>query len=134
METNPTAAAQQVPAMMCARMGDTTPAWPKLVASVAPDLLTATGATSPASLGGEARTIPPRYRSLLAVAAALGRGQATCAGSQAHMARQAGASHEEILDTVRIARHLAAAGVVDASAPLLADLASGTSRFTERGR
>jgi hypothetical protein len=38
------------------------------------------------------------------------------------MARQAGATTEDVLDTVRIARHLAAAGVLDAAAQLLADL------------
>ena len=64
---------------------------------------------------------PPKYRSLIAVAAALGRGQANCARSQTYMARRAGATPEEILDTVRIARHLATAGVLDAATPLLGD-------------
>ncbi len=59
------------------------------------------------------------------MAAALGRGQASCARSQAYMARQAGATAEEVLDTVRIARHLAAAGIIDAATPLLADLGAG---------
>ena len=117
----------QVLAMMSQKMGETLPAWPKLLANLAPDLLLGTAMNSAGSVGREASTIPAKYRSLLAVAAALGRGQANCARSQAYMARQAGATDEELLDTVRIARHLAAAGILDAATPLLADLGAGTA-------
>ncbi|TAM54981.1 MAG: carboxymuconolactone decarboxylase family protein [Acidobacteria bacterium] len=113
---------EQVLAMMSQKMGETLPAWPKLLADLAPDLLVGTAMNSAGSVGREASPIPARYRSLIAVAAALGRGQANCARSQAYMARQAGATAEEVLDTVRIARHLAAAGIIDAATPLLADL------------
>ncbi len=116
----------QVLAMMSQKMGETLPAWPKLLANLAPDLLLGTAMNSAGSVGREASTIPAKYRSLLAVAAALGRGQANCARSQAYMARQAGATDEELLDTVRIARHLAAAGILDAATPLLTDLAAAT--------
>ncbi len=115
----------QVLAMMGQKMGDTLPAWPKLLANLAPDLLLGTAMNSAGSVGREASTIPAKYRSLIAVAAALGRGQASCARSQAYMARQAGATDEELLDTVRIARHLAAAGILDAATSLLADLGAG---------
>ena len=115
----------QVLAMMGQKMGETLPAWPKLLADLAPDLLLGTAMNSAGSVGREASTIPARYRSLIAVAAALGRGQANCARSQATMARRAGATDEELLDTVRIARHLAAAGILDAATPLLADLGAG---------
>ncbi len=115
----------QVLAMMSQKMGDTLPAWPKLLANLAPDLLLGTAMNSAGSVGREASTIPAKYRSLIAVAAALGRGQASCARSQAYMARQAGATDEELLDTVRIARHLAAAGILDAATSLLADLGAG---------
>jgi AhpD family alkylhydroperoxidase len=118
--TTPTPA--QVLAMMTQKMGDTLPAWPAILRDLAPDLLVGTAMTSAGSVGREASTIPAKYRSLIAVAAALGRGQASCARSQAHMARQAGATAEEVLDAVRIARHLAAAGILDAATPLLADL------------
>ncbi|MDD5563015.1 MAG: carboxymuconolactone decarboxylase family protein [Thermoanaerobaculaceae bacterium] len=116
---------EQVLAMMSQKMGETLPAWPKLLADLAPDLLVGTAMNSAGSVGREASPIPARYRSLIAVAAALGRGQASCARSQAYMARQAGATAEEVLDTVRIARHLAAAGIIDAATPLLADLGAG---------
>ena len=79
--------------------------------------------TSVQSVGRSASTIPPKYRSLIDVAAALSRGQASCARSQAWMARQTGATTAEILDAVRIARHLAAAGILDGSALMLRDLA-----------
>ncbi len=61
---------------------------------------------------------------MTAVAAALGRGHANCARSQAHMAMQAGVKAEEVLDAVRIARHLSAAGVLDAASGRLEDSAS----------
>ena len=126
--SNPTAPTpDQVLAMMGQKMGETLPAWPKLLAGLAPDLLLGTAMNSAGSVGREASTIPAKYRSLIAVAAALGRGQANCARSQAYMARQAGATDEELLDTVRIARHLAAAGILDAATPLLADLGAGTA-------
>jgi alkylhydroperoxidase/carboxymuconolactone decarboxylase family protein YurZ len=121
MKTPPTA--EQVPGMMKAKMGTTLPEWPEGLVKLAPDLLVATGVTSAQSVGREESTIPPRYRSLIAVAAALGRGQKGCARSQAFMAMQAGATPEEVLDTVRIARHLAAAGILDAASDLLKDLA-----------
>jgi AhpD family alkylhydroperoxidase len=114
--------ADQVLGTMRTKMGPTLPDWPQLLAVVAPDLLVSTGMTSAGSVGREASPIPAKYRSLIAVAAALGRGQAGCARSQAHMARQAGASPEEVLDAVRIARHLAAAGVLDVAADVLKDL------------
>lgn len=129
--SNPTAPTpDQVLAMMSQKMGDTLPAWPKLLVNLAPDLLVGTAMNSAGSVGREASPIPAKYRSLIAVAAALGRGQANCARSQAYMARQAGATAEEMLDTVRIARHLAAAGTLDAATPLLADL-GGTSKAGE---
>ncbi len=118
--TSPTRA--QVLAMMREKMGETLPAWPEMLQNLAPDLLIGTAMNSADSVGREASTIPAKHRSLIAVAAALGRGQENCARSQAHMARQAGATPEEILDTVRIARHLAAAGILDAATPLLGDL------------
>ncbi len=121
MKTPPTA--EQVLGMMKAKMGTTLPEWPEGLVKLAPDLLVATGVTSAQSVGREESTIPPRYRSLIAVAAALGRGQKGCARSQAFMAMQAGATPEEVLDTVRIARHLAAAGILDAASDLLKDLA-----------
>jgi len=114
--------ADQVLSMMTARMGEALPEWPAKLKELAPDLLVATAMTSAQSVGREASPVPAKYRHLIAVAAALGRGQASCARSQAHMARQAGASCEEVLDAVRIARHLAAAGVLDAASSLLADL------------
>ncbi len=120
MKTPPTA--EQVLGMMRTKMGPTMPQWPESLAKLAPDLLVATGMTSAQSVGREASTIPPKYRSLIAVAAALGRGQANCARSQAFMAMQAGATAEEVLDTVRIARHLAAAGILDSAAGLLQEL------------
>lgn len=115
----------QVLAMMSQKMGESLPAWPKLLVNLAPDLLVGTAMNSAGSVGREASSIPAKYRSLIAVAAALGRGQASCARSQVYMARQAGATAEEVLDTVRIARHLAAAGTLDAATPLLADLGAG---------
>ena len=125
MEPNTTLKPEQVLGMMQAKMGATMPAWPQLLADLGPDLLVATGMTSAGSVGREASPIPAKYRCLIAVAAALGRGQAGCARTQAHMAIQAGASAEEVLDTVRIARHLAAAGILDAATALLADLGDG---------
>ncbi len=114
--------ADQVLEMMKQKMGDVLPAWSERLKDLAPDLLVATGMTSAQSVGREASSIPPKYRHLMAVAAALGRGQANCARSQAYMAKQAGATREEVLDSVRIARHLAAAGILDASGLMLQDL------------
>jgi len=113
---------EQILAMMRQKMGDTMPGWPGLLSALAPDLLVATAMSSASSVGREASPIPPKYRSLIAVAAALGGGKVSCARSQAHMARAAGASTEEILDAVRIARHLAAAGVLDSASTLLEDI------------
>jgi AhpD family alkylhydroperoxidase len=121
--TNATAPTpEQVLTMMRQKMGGTLPDWPQILQNLAPDLLVGTAINSAGSVGRDASTIPARYRSLIAVAAALGRGQASCARSQAYMARQAGATVKEVVDTVRIARHLAAAGILDAATPLLADL------------
>jgi AhpD family alkylhydroperoxidase len=132
--SNPTAPTpDQVLAMMRQRMGETLPTWPRLLRDLAPDLLVGTAMNSAGSVGREASPIPAKYRSLIAVTAALGRGQASCARSQAYMARQAGATAEEVLDTVRIARHLAAAGTLDAATPLLADL-GGKSTSSEQTR
>jgi alkylhydroperoxidase/carboxymuconolactone decarboxylase family protein YurZ len=108
--------------MMRQKMGETLPEWPQILKDLAPDLLIGTAMNSAGSVGREASTIPAKYRALIAVAAALGRGQASCARSQAYMAQHAGATAEEVLDTVRIARHLAASGTLDAATPLLADL------------
>ncbi len=115
--------ADQVLSMMKQKMGDVLPTWAERLKVLAPDLLVATGMTSAQSVGREASTIPPKYRHLMAVAAALGRGQGNCARSQAYMAKTAGATAEEILDAVRITRHLAAAGILDAASDLLRDLA-----------
>ena len=123
VKTPPTA--EQVLGMMKAKMGATMPDWPETLAQLAPDLMVATGMTSAQSVGREESAIPPKYRSLIAVAAALGRGQKSCARSQAHMAMQAGATRDEVLDAVRIARHLAAAGVLDSASELLEDMAKG---------
>ncbi len=115
--------ADQVLSMMKQKMGDVLPVWAERMKDLAPDLLVATAMTSEGSVGREASTIPPKYRHLIAVAAALGRGQKSCALSQARMARQAGASVEEVMDAVRIARHLAAVGILDAASDLLTNLA-----------
>ena len=123
VKTPPTA--EQVLGMMKAKMGATLPDWPETLAQLAPDLMVATGMTSAQSVGREESAIPPKYRSLIAVAAALGRGQKSCARSQAHMAMQAGATRDEVLDAVRIARHLAAAGVLDSASDLFKDMAKG---------
>ncbi len=133
MTNAPAPTPEQVLAMMSQKMGETLPAWPRLLQDLAPDLLMGTAMNSAGSVGREASPIPTKYRSLIAVAAALGRGQAACARSQAYMARQAGATAEEVLDTVRIARHLAAAGTLDAATPLLADL-GGASTPSEQAR
>jgi alkylhydroperoxidase/carboxymuconolactone decarboxylase family protein YurZ len=124
---------EQVLAMMRQKMGETLPEWPQILKDLAPDLLIGTAMNSAGSVGREASTIPAKYRALIAVAAALGRGQASCARSQAYMAQHAGATAEEVLDTVRIARHLAASGTLDAATPLLADL-GGKSTAGEPAR
>lgn len=120
MKTPPTA--EQVLGMMKAKMGPTLPEWTEALAKLAPDLIVATGMTSAQSVGREESTIPAKYRHLIAVATALGRGQKNCADTQAFMARQAGATTEEIVDVIRITRHLAAAGILDAASDLLKDL------------
>jgi alkylhydroperoxidase/carboxymuconolactone decarboxylase family protein YurZ len=58
--------------MMKQKMGDVLPAWSGRLKDLAPDLLVATGMTSAQSVGREASSIPPKYRHLMAVAAALG--------------------------------------------------------------
>ncbi len=121
MKTPPTA--EQVLGMMRTKMGPTMPEWPESLAKLAPDLLVATGMTSAQSVGREESTIPAKYRHLMGVSAALARGHMNCACAQAHMARAAGATRDEILDAVRITRHLAASGVLDVSVDLLRDLA-----------
>ena len=121
MKTPPTA--EQILGMMKEKMGDTAPAWGDLLHRLAPDLLIATGMNSAQSVNREASTIPPKYRHLIAVAAALGRGDAPCARSQAHIAREAGATQAEILDAVRITRHLMASATFGFAEELLRDLA-----------
>lgn len=114
--------AEQVLSMMTTRMGTTLPKWVEPLNELAPDLLVATAMTSAQSVGREASPIPVKYRHLIAVGAALARGQESCAHSQAHLALSAGATAEEALDAVRIARHMAAAGVLDAPTSLLGEL------------
>ena len=116
--------AEQVFQMMQDKMGDTLPDWTALLRDMAPDLLVSTAMLSKGSVQRPESTIPLKYRHLMAVSAALGRRQAACARSQAHMALQEGATAAEVLDAIRIARHLMAAGVVDAAAPILQDLAA----------
>jgi len=113
----------QVLQMMRGKMGDTLPEWSGQLKELAPDLLVSTAQLSQGSVQRPDSTIPLKYRHLMAVAAALGRRQAGCARSQAHLAMQEGATAEEVLDAVRIARHLMAAGILDAAAPILKDLA-----------
>ena len=112
----------QVLAMMQDKMGETLPAWPGQLKDLAPDLLLSTAMLAHGSVQRPESTIPVKYRHLMAVSAALGRRQPACARSQALMARQAGATAEEVLDAVRIARHLIAVGVLDAAAPIIEDL------------
>jgi len=114
----------QVLQMMQDKMGDTLPPWTAQLSSLAPDLLMSTALLSKGSVQRPESTIPLKYRHLMAVSAALARRQSACARSQAHMALQEGATAEEVLDAVRIARHLMAAGVVDAASPILQDLAA----------
>ena len=114
----------QVLQMMKDKMGDTLPAWTTQLGDLAPDLLVSTALLSKGSVQRPESTIPLKYRHLMAVSAALARRQPACARSQAHMAIQEGATAEEVLDAIRIARHLMAAGVVDAAAPILQDLAA----------
>ena len=113
----------QVLQMMRGKMGDTLPEWSGQLKELAPDLLVSTAQLSQGSVQRPDSTIPLKYRHLMAVTAALGRRQAGCARSQAHLAMQEGATAEEVLDAVRIARHLMAAGILDAAAPILKDLA-----------
>lgn len=121
VQTPPTP--DQILQMMQGKMGDTLPAWPGRLKELAPDLLVSTAQLSHGSVQRPESTIPLKYRHLMAVAAALGRRQAGCARSQARMALQEGATRDEVLDAVRIARHLMAAGILDAAAPILEDLA-----------
>lgn len=117
--------AEQVFSMMTARMGDALPKWPAKLKELAPDLLVATAISSAQSVGREASPVPAKYRCLIAVAAALGRGQESCARSQTRAALAAGASVEEVVDAVRIASHMAASGVLDTSTALLGELQKG---------
>lgn len=117
--------AEQVFSMMTARMGDALPTWPAKVKELAPDLLVATAMSSAQSVGREASPVPAKYRCLIAIGAALGRGQESCARSQARAALAAGASVEEVIDAVRIARHMAASGVLDTATALLGELQKG---------
>lgn len=114
----------QVLAMMQEKMGDTLLDWPGQLKDLAPDLLSSTALLSQGSVARPESSIPLKYRHLMAVAAALARRQPACARSQAHMARAAGATADEIMDAVRIARHLIAVGVIDAAAPLINDLSA----------
>jgi len=117
--------AEQVFAMMTARMGDALPKWPAMLKGLAPDLLVGTAMSSAQSVGREASPVPAKYRCLIAIGAALGRGQESCARSQARAALAAGASVEEVVDAVRIARHMAASGVLDTATALLGELQKG---------
>jgi len=123
MSASPAPTPDQVLQMMQGKMGDTLPEWPGQLKQLAPDLLMSTAQLSQGSVQRPGSTIPLKYRHLMAVAAALGRRQSGCARSQARMAMQEGATAEEVLDVVRIARHLMAAGILDAAAPILKDLA-----------
>lgn len=123
MSVQPPPSPDQILQMMQSKMGSTLPEWPGQLKELAPDLLVSTAQLSHGSVQRPESTIPLKYRHLMAVAAALGRRQAGCARSQARMALQEGATREEVLDAVRIARHLMAAGILDAAAPILKDLA-----------
>jgi alkylhydroperoxidase/carboxymuconolactone decarboxylase family protein YurZ len=114
---------EQLLAMMRDKMGDTLPEWTGQLKELAPDLLLSTAMLSMGSVQRPESSIPLKYRHLMAVTAALGRRQGSCARSQAHMAMQEGATVDEVLDAVRIARHLMAAGVLDAASGILGDLA-----------
>ena len=114
----------QVLQMMQGKMGDTLPEWPEHLKDQAPDLLVSTAMLSKGSVARADSTIPLKYRHLMAVSAALARRQPACARSQARMAMAEGATADEVMDAVRIARHLIAVGVIDAAAPILADLAA----------
>lgn len=114
----------QVLQMMQGKMGDTLPAWPAQLKDLAPDLLLSTAMLSKGSVARTESTIPLKYRHLMAVSAALARRQPACARSQARMALAEGATADEVMDAIRIARHLIAVGVIDAAAPILADLAA----------
>ncbi len=113
----------QVLQMMQDKMGDALPAWPADLKDLAPDLLVSTAMLSKGSVQRPGSTIPLKYRHLMAVSAALARRQPACARSQARMAMAEGATAEEVLDAIRIARHLIAVGIIDAAAPILQDLA-----------
>jgi AhpD family alkylhydroperoxidase len=117
--------AEQILSMMQARMGDALPKWPAMLKNMAPDLLAVTAMSSAQSVGREASPLPAKYRHLIAVGAALGRGQESCARSQARAAQAVGASAEEVLDAVRIARHMAASGVLDTATALLGEVQEG---------
>ncbi len=114
--------ADQVLSMMMAGMGEALPKWPAKLRNLAPDLLVATAMTSAQSVGRQASPLPAKVRHLVAVGAALGLGQGSCARSQVHMALSTGATTEEVLDAVRIARHMAAAGVLEDATSLLGEL------------
>ena len=114
----------QVLQMMQGKMGDTLPEWTSQLKDLAPDLLVSTAMLSKGSVARAESTIPLKYRHLMAVSAALARRQPACARSQARMAMAEGATADEVMDAVRIARHLIAVGVIDAAAPILADLAA----------
>lgn len=122
MSTQAMPTPDQVLAMMQEKMGDTLPDWPGQLKDLAPDLLLSTAMLSKGSVQRAESTIPLKYRHLMAVAAALARRQPACARSQARMAQAEGATPEEVMDALRIARHLIAVGVIDAAAPIIADL------------
>lgn len=124
MSTQAMPTPDQVLAMMREKMGDTLPDWPGQLKDLAPDLLLSTAMLSKGSVQRAESTIPLKYRHLMAVSAALARRQPACARSQARMAQAEGATADEVLDAIRIARHLIAVGVIDAAAPILQDLTS----------
>ncbi len=109
-------------------LGETVPPWMPLLRDVAPDMLLALHASNMDSLSREESTLPRATRHLVALAAALAAGHSACAKAQAHMAILEGASEEEVLDVVRIARHMACAGALDNAEPLLREISERRKR------
>lgn len=109
---------------LCHLLGETIPDWTPLLKELAPELLLQLHASELDSLGRAGSTLPQKHRHLIALAAALATSKATCTRAQAHLAILAGASEDELLDVVRIVRHMAASGVLDSAEPLLKDMAA----------
>ena len=68
-------------------------------------------------------TIPEKYRSLVLVAAAAGSGAPTCIRTQVAMALRKGATAEEIIDTLVLARFAVSSSVFSSSLQALEVLA-----------